>query len=257
MYTDTHCHLTDTRFSGDRDAVLERAAQAQVTRLIEIGCEPASWAAALALAQQHPQVSCALGIHPHEARLADEPTWAELEKLAADPRVVAIGETGLDYHYHHSPPEQQKSCFLRHLALARQVQKPLIIHCREAYADLIPLLSEDIARNGLLNGVIHCFSGTMDHAEQFLALGFLLGIDGPVTYPKSADLRYLAEKTALENLLLESDAPYLPPQPYRGKRNEPSYLPCIAAEIASLRDTSPETVATITTKNARELFRLP
>jgi TatD DNase family protein len=256
MFIDTHAHLCDERFAPDRDAILDRAREKGVDAIIEIGCERTSWEKTLAFTRSSAALYCALGLHPQEAKLADNDTWQELKRLCADDKVVAIGETGLDYHFEYSPRDIQKKVFVQHLTIARELEKPMVIHCREAYPDLIELLETDNAKNGLPKGVIHCFSGTLVEAERLLALGFLLGVDGPVTYPSAKVLQQVVERIPLEKLLLETDAPYLPPQLYRGQRNESSYIPLIAAQIAAIKGMPVETVGTITSGNAKELFRL-
>ncbi len=254
MYIDTHTHLRDTKFDSDREAMLARAKVSGVSTLIDVGCDPTQWEGTLALCREHKNIYCALGIHPNDVYDVSEEQWATLATLARDAKVVAIGETGLDYHYDRSRTEAQKTAFVRHAELAQALNKPLIVHCREAYQDMFPLLE---GLGSSVRGVIHCFSGGLAEAEQLTKAGWYLGIDGPVTYPKSQTLCDVVRSVPLERLLLETDCPYLPPQQYRGQRNEPAYLPQIAAKIAELKDIAAEEVGRITTKNAQTLFRIP
>jgi TatD DNase family protein len=251
MLIDTHAHLTDTRFDADRPDAVKRAAAAGVSRIIEIACEPASWPKALELAASNQGITCAVGLHPQEAKLWNPGTGEELKRLAAMPLVSAVGETGLDYHYENSPRQKQKEVFELHIELALEAGKPLIIHCREAYEDLLAVLNGARCR-----GVVHCFSGDARQAEAFLALGLYLGIDGPVTYPKSHELKKAVEAVPSDRILLETDSPYLPPQPHRGQRNEPAYLGLIAEEVARIKGLSREELETAAEKNARLLFNL-
>ena len=254
MYIDTHCHLTDARFDADRAGTISRAESAGVEHIIEIACDPGKWQTALELAKSTPAISCAMGIHPQDASLMSPETFSRLAQLCSTPEVVAIGETGLDYYHENSPRDVQKESFAAHIGLARRLGKPLVIHCRNAYADLFPVLDEAFAKHGAISGVVHCFSGTPADAERILSLGLYIGIDGPVTYPGSSSLRETVKMTPLARLLLETDAPYLPPQQYRGKRNEPAYLEHIARGIAAANNTPVETIALATTTNARKLF---
>lgn len=256
MYIDTHCHVLDPRFDTDRDAVLERAGKNGVTAIIEVGCETGDWAKILEFARSRPRTYCALGIHPHEAKDASYEDMKNLQALAKLPEVVAIGETGMDYYYKLSPRDVQVTVFQSHLALARAAGKPLVIHCRDAYVDLINILEGDIKLNGRLAGVIHCFSGSTDDARRLVSQGFFIGIDGPVTYPSAKVLRETVKEIPIEHILLETDSPYLAPQVYRGKRNEPSYLPETAKAVAEIKNIPAETVAEITTANAKKLFNL-
>ncbi|MHB9155794.1 MAG: TatD family hydrolase [Endomicrobiales bacterium] len=252
-YIDTHAHLSDKRFDGDRPEALGRARDAGVTRIIEVGCEEKDWERTLALCDGNPGVYCILGIHPQEAKAVSPETFRKLETLAkSSAKVVGIGETGLDYHYEYSPRDVQKQAFLRHAGLAGELNKPLVIHCRNAYPDLIELLRT--MPEGLLRGVVHCFSGNPEEAQELTRRGFLIGIDGPLSYPNAAKLRRVVEQLPLEAMLLETDSPYLAPQAHRGTRNEPSYVPLIAQEIARVKGISLGTVAETTTARAERLF---
>jgi TatD DNase family protein len=251
MYIDTHAHLLDERFNEDRDKAFERAQNAGVKSIIEVACEPQDWQGGIELCGKNAFVRCALGIHPSSAVSITNDIWRTLETIAIDPLVVAIGETGIDYHYDKSQKDIQAAAFRRHLALAQKLNKPVSMHCREAYADFIAVLE---ALEKPPQGVVHCFSGSVEQAEKILSMGYYLGIDGPLTYPNSETLRNVARMAPVERLLLETDCPYLPPQQFRGKRNEPSYIPHIAAALAQIKGIPLQAVARITTENAQKLF---
>ena len=256
MFIDTHCHITDSRFDGDRDKVISHSREKGVNTLIEVGCNPADWKKAIDLTAENQNIFCVLGIHPQDAKTASEIFFNELEDFLKLPKVVGIGETGLDYYYENSPREIQKNVFTTHMELYARTGKPVVIHCRNAYDDLIKILEAEKNASQGYRGVIHCFSGSLPEAVRLAELGFFLGIDGPVTYPKAKDLREVVEKMPLDKLLLETDSPYLPPQPFRGERNEPSYLPLIAEEIARVKNISKEMVGEITGSNAKRLFSI-
>ncbi|HEV8309998.1 MAG TPA: TatD family hydrolase [Methylomirabilota bacterium] len=249
---DTHAHLHGPEFADDRLDVLARARAAGVGRLLTVGTDPEASRHAVALAAAHPGVFAAVGIHPHDAARASDAALAEIAELARAPEVVAVGEIGLDYYRNLSPREVQGRALRAQLALAREVGKPVLLHCREAHEDLLEVLrAEDV---GAVGGIMHCFSGDLAVAERCLALGLLVSIAGPVTYPNAGRLQTVVRALDLERLVIETDCPYLPPQPWRGKRNEPAYLPRTAARIAELRDTSVARVARQTTRNACALL---
>ena len=253
---DTHAHLMDPRFDSDREAVIKRAAEKGVDIIIEVGCQVEEWEPALKLCKQHSNIFCALGIHPVYSETFSENNWQLLEKLCENDCVKAVGETGLDFYHGKAPYDFQKELFIKHLELALKLNKPLTIHCRNAYPDMIELLEHFSSKKALPNASVHCFSGTKEEARKLVDFGFLLGIDGPVSYPKATMLKESVFATPLEKLLLETDCPYLPPQLYRGERNEPSYIPITATEIAILKNIPLEIVADTTTQNARNLFKL-
>jgi TatD DNase family protein len=255
MYIDTHCHLSDARFEVDRDLVIKRAHGAGVGKMVEVACEPSLWKPSFDISVLNPDIFCAYGLHPHEAKHFNEEVLTMLEKLLQDKKAVAVGETGLDYFYNYSTPDAQKTVFRIHIKLARKLNKPLVIHCRQAYPDLFEILKSEKTGDNY-RGVVHCFSGSAAEAAELIGMGFFIGIDGPVTYPSAKTLREVVKVTPLENMLIETDSPYLPPQEYRGKRNEPSYVALVAAEIAMLKQTTVETVAGKTTENALKLFNI-
>ena len=252
---DTHTHLHFPDLANELDAVLARARAAGVRGMLTIGTDVETSRAAIAIAAREPDVWASVGIHPHDADGADETALAEIERLAAEPRVVAIGEMGLDYFRNLSPRDAQARCFDAQLALARRVGKPVVVHCRDAHADTLDALARgDVGRVG---GVMHCFSGDTAVARRCLDLGLTISIAGPVTYPNARALPDVVRVVPADRLVVETDCPYLPPQPYRGKRNEPSYVAITAARIAELRGETLDTLGPIMAANARRLFRLP
>lgn len=260
MLVDTHAHLGDARFAEDRDEVLARARGAGVGLVVEIADSPEEWDRAIALARARPdQVRCALGLHPYYADQLSERLAEELKKKAKLPEVLACGEIGLDYAKCGIAREIQRNSFLYMLDAAAAAELPVVIHCREAYGDLLPLLKDYYAGKrtaGRPRGVLHCFSGSEKEALQAVELGFFLGVDGPVTYPKNDPLRTALKSAGLENLVLETDSPWLPPQGLRGKRNEPASVAEIARRLAELFSREREEVAALTTASARDLYRL-
>jgi TatD DNase family protein len=257
---DTHCHLDFPQFDGDRAAVLARARSAGVKALINPGADLASSRRAVALAEAEPIVYAAVGIHPHEAQTLDEAAMATLRELAAHPKVVAIGEIGLDFYRNLSPRDQQQLAFERQLELAAELHLPVIIHCREAQEQVMATLQAWVthysAPANAWRGVLHAFSGDQVMAEAAQALGFAVALGGPVTFENARRLHSLVPRLSLDYLLLETDAPYLAPHPYRGQRNEPAWLPLIAEAVAHLRGISVLEVARQTSINATRLFGL-
>jgi TatD DNase family protein len=251
---DSHAHLTDARFQEDFAEVVARAKAAGVTTIINVGYDLPSSRAAIALAEEESSFFAAVGIHPHDAKTVNAQTLQELQELAAHPKVVAIGEIGLDYYYHHAPPAQQLSVLRQQIRLARQLSLPLIIHDRDAHDDVLSVLHEERASE--VGGVMHCFSGDLAFAHRCLELGFYISFAGNLTFKKAGALPEVARQIPLERLLVETDCPYLAPVPYRGKRNEPAHVLHVAAKIAELRQLEPAQVAAVTSSNARQLFAL-
>lgn len=249
---DTHAHLHFPGFDEDRDAVLARARAAGVRRMVTIGTDGETSRAALALAERHPDVWATAGVHPHDAAESDEAAQGEVERIAAERRVVAIGEIGLDFFRNLSPPETQERMLRRFLALARRLRKPVVLHCRDAHAEILALLGEE--RVADVGGIMHCFSGDVAIARRCLDLGLLISLAGPVTYPNARALPDVARFVPGDRLVVETDCPFLPPQGYRGKRNEPAYLTITAARVAELRGEPLDDLAARTTANARRLF---
>lgn len=249
---DTHCHLEMAQFDADREDVIARAFATGLTHMITIASDLNSNGQVIALSERHPAIYCSVGLHPHDARDYDEAFDARLISLASHDKVVAIGEMGLDYHYDHSPREVQRAVFARQLELARELNLPAVIHSREATQDTLKL----IAQSRISSGVMHCFSGDIAMARRVLELGLHISIAGPVTFPKSAELKEVAAFVPDDRLLIETDAPYLTPVPYRGKRNEPAHVAHTARHIAELRGITLQDIARITTVNAMRLFGL-
>lgn len=252
---DSHCHLDDRRFDGDRERVIERALAAGVECMLAIGSGegPPDLEAAIRLAERYGEIRATVGVHPHHAAKADEGTWVRLRELLTHPKVVAVGEIGLDYHYNFSPPEVQREVFERQLEVACEAGKPVIIHTREAWVETLEILRRHLAGAGL-PCVMHCFSGGAEEARQCLELGFYLSFAGVVTFPKAVRVQEAARVTPLERLLVETDAPYLAPVPHRGRRNEPAYVVHTAARLAELRGEPLEKLAEATTANFGRIF---
>ena len=249
---DTHAHTNFDRFDEDRPAMYERARAAGVIAIIEIGVGLEGSRAAVARAHTEPMVFAAAGLHPTGLDTFEE-DWAPFEKLVRGGGIVAVGECGLDYHWMKATKEKQAEAFRRQLALARDVDLPFIVHCREAEDDLLPML-RDV---GYTRGVVHCFGGERSHAEELLAMGMRLSFCGNVTYKKAENLREAARVVPLDVLMLETDAPFMSPQGHRGKRNEPAFVAVTAAFLADLHGVDLETLAATTTRNARAFFGLP
>jgi len=254
---DSHAHLDLPQFDGDRAEVLERARQAGVCTVLAIGSGPGpeKLDAALPFAEQHDWIYASVGIHPHEARLAAEAHFDQLDRLVKHPRVIAWGEVGLDYHYDHSPHDVQQRVFRRQLEQARAARLPIIVHCREAWPDCLAILEESWRSAGL-GGIFHCFSGTLEEARKGMEMNFLVSFAGNVTYPKAQNLREVARELPLDCLLIETDAPFLAPQPHRGRRNEPAYVAEVARTLANVRNLAADEFAASIAANFRRFFRL-
>ena len=256
MFVDSHCHLDDARFADDLDAVLDRAAEAGVTRMLTIGTGdgPPEIDRAVRLAEKYEQVYASVGVHPHNASNFTPQTLENLRALAAHPKVIALGEIGLDYHYDFSPREVQREVFVAQLKLAREVGLPIAIHTREAWEDTMTALREHWAVPGERGaGVMHCFTGDPAQAREALDMGFHLSYGGVLTFKTAAQVRESARITPDDRLLIETDAPYLAPVPWRGKRNEPAMMAETARRLAEVRGTTPEHIAAITTANFERL----
>ena len=254
MFTDTHAHLNHERFRDDLAAVADRARRAGVTRVVNVGYDLESSRAALQLARAHADMWATCGVHPHDAARLAPGDVEQLKALAREQRVVAIGETGLDFYRDLSPREVQARVFRALIAVALGLELPLVIHVRDAHEEALRIVEGEGA--GRVGGVFHCFSGDWSAAQRCLEAGFHIGVDGPVTYPRSEELRDVVAHVPLDRLLLETDCPYLPPQSRRGKRNEPGLLPEIAQGVAEVRGLSVGAVAEATTANADGLFVL-
>ncbi len=249
-WTDTHCHLNHPDLQSELDAVWFRAQQAGVQRALVVGYDLPSSERAVNLAENKPALFACVGVHPHDAHSATNETLAQIESLAKHPKVMAIGEIGLDFYRDLSPRSAQYEAFRAQMQLAQTLNLPVVIHCREAYDEVLSILSEFPK----VKGVLHCFSGTAEHAERGLALGYYLGIGGVVTFKSAESLRQIVRTMPQDRLLLETDAPYLAPHPYRGKRNEPAYIPLIARQVAELWGISLDALSKLTESNAEALF---
>ena len=251
---DSHCHLNLSAFNEDVDAVIQRAHAAGVEKMIVIGTEMADSIRALELAHQYPGIYATIGIHPHDSKSANETGYERLKALATDSKVVAYGEIGLDFYRDHSPKPVQRREFARQLNLAGELGLPVVIHDRDAHREVYDIIrSEEGYRHG---GVIHCFSADYNWAKRFVDLGFAISLPGTITFPKSHIQKEVAEKLSLDDLLIETDAPFLAPIPHRGKRNEPAYVGFVAEAIAKLRKLDPAEVAAATSANSKRVFNL-
>lgn len=250
---DTHCHLDMEAFDDDRDEVVKRATGAEVKYIINAGSDRDGNLKGLDISEKYRNVYSAVGIHPHDAKTLDEKLFKEVKKWVKLPKVVAVGEIGLDYHYLHSPKGVQIEAFRRQIALANNLNLPIIVHSREAKKDTLRILQDEVTD---ISGVLHCFSGDLDMAKKAMELGFYISFAGPVTFKNASELREVARFVPDEFLLIETDAPYLSPVPMRGKRNEPSYLKHTAWVIADLRGISVTDLSRITTLNAMKLFKI-
>jgi TatD DNase family protein len=254
MLVDSHCHLDNEQFKEDREAVIERALAAGVDRMMAIGTGdgPPDLEAALRLADRCPALYATVGVHPHDASKAGGETYRRLEQLLRNPKVLALGEIGLDYHYDFSPREVQRDVFIEQMRIASDARKPIVIHTREAWEDTLALIEEHWAHTGL-RGIMHCFSGGPAEADRCLALGFYLSFGGIVTFPKAVEVQEAARAAPIDRVLVETDAPYLAPVPKRGKRNEPAFVVETARKLASLRGSNLEEIAAATTRNFERL----
>jgi TatD DNase family protein len=252
---DSHAHIDFPQFDADRDAMLDRARAAGVTTLLAIssGPGPEKLDAAIPYAEQHDWIYASIGTHPHEAKEFAPQHLDQLSKLATHPKVIAWGEIGLDYFYDHSPRETQAKVFRDQLACAHQAKLPIIIHCRDAWPDTLAILGEVWRPTGL-GGILHCFTSTLEDAQRGVDMGFLISFAGNATYPKATDIRDVAKALPLEKILIETDSPFLAPQGFRGKRNEPAHVAEVAKAIATVRNLTAEEVAAATAANFRRFF---
>jgi TatD DNase family protein len=257
MIIDTHCHLADAKFRDDVEAVIARASAAGVAQIISVGAigPIENDRLTVEIAERHPDVFAVVGVHPHDSRDCTPERIAQLRGLAASKKVVAIGESGLDFHYMHSPREAQEASLRAHLALATELDLPIVIHCREAERRLVEIVCE--AGIPPCGGVIHCFTGDADAAREFLALGFCISFSGIITFKNSAPIREAAAIVPDDRVMVETDSPYLAPEPYRGKRNEPSYVTRTLELLANLRRTDATALGAQVIANAARVFKLP
>ena len=254
---DSHAHIDFPQFAEDREAMLERARAAGITTLLAIGTGPGpeKLDSALPFAEQHDWIYATIGIHPHEAQDVTPKHLDELSQLAKHPKVIAWGEIGLDYFFDHSPRETQHRVFRDQMEIAAQAKLPIIIHCRDAWPDCMDMLEQHWKPKGI-GGILHCFTSTLEDARRGIDMGFLISFAGNSTYAKAQNLRDVAKALPLQKILIETDSPYLAPQAYRGKRNEPAYVAEVARMLASVRNLSADEIAAATSENFRRLFRL-
>lgn len=263
MLIDSHAHLEMPQFDADREQMLERARAAEVANILAIGSGtgPGSLDCAIQIARKHDWIYASIGIHPHEAKLAEEKDFAELEQLANNPKVIAWGEIGLDYFHDHSPRDVQQGVFVGQMQMARAAKLPIIIHCRpsdhseNAWTDCLKLIREHWNSSGL-GGVLHCFTGSLAHMREALEMGFMISFAGNVTFAKAQNIRDAATEVPLDRMLIETDSPFLAPVPHRGKRNEPAFVAEVAKKVAEVRGTSAEEIANVSAQNFRRFFRL-
>lgn len=261
MYIDSHCHLDGPRFESDREQVIARAREAGIANILCIGTGdgPGTLDCAVKIAEQHEFIYASVGIHPHEAKLAKDSDFSELEQLARRPKVIAWGEIGLDYYYDHSPRDVQQNVFIRQMELARAAQLAIVIHCRptdnseNAWDDCLALIEQHWKPSGL-GGILHCFTSTWAHAKRALDTGFMISFAGNVSFPKAQQIRDSASQVPLDRMLIETDSPYLAPIPFRGKRNEPAYVKETARQIGGLRGVSGEEIGRQTAENFYRFF---
>lgn len=261
MWIDTHAHVTADNFDEDRAAIIDRASEAKVHRIIAIGSGygASECAAAAQLAQSDERIFASVGVHPHDAKDWGDESIAEVTRWISEPRVVAVGECGLDYYYDNSPRREQREALAHQLSLAREHDLPVVIHVRcqaqEAYNEFLDIWKSESA--GALQGTVHCFTGTTEFAKRALDQGLNISFSGILTFKKSQELRDTAAMVPLDRVLVETDAPFLAPQPYRGKRNEPAWVVHVGQCLAEIHQLPEEELAQLTTANAERLFRLP
>ena len=252
MYFDSHAHLDDSRFDADRDQILAQLAQHGVGWVMNIGCDVSSSLRSIALAHQYPFVYAAVGSHPDDAAQVSDQTLALYRQLCADPRVKAIGEIGLDYHYEDPPRQVQLPAFRRQLELAREVGLPVVVHEREAHADAMELVRQFPE----VTGVFHCYSGAVEQAMELVRRGWYIGFTGVITFKNARKAVEVVRALPLDRILIETDCPYMAPEPHRGRRNDSRWVPLMAQKIAELRGEDPALVEQATTENAMRLFRI-
>lgn len=254
MIFDTHAHYDDERFDEDRDALLKSMKDAGIGNIVNIGANMASSQRSLDLAAEYDFMYAAVGVHPSDCAELDDEKIEKLKEMSSFPKCVAIGEIGLDYYWPEPEHDLQKKWFKRQIALAREVELPIIVHSRDAAADTVDILKSENA--GELGGVVHCFSYSKEVAEECVKMGFYIGIGGVLTFKNGRKMKEVAEAIPMESIILETDCPYLAPEPFRGKRNSSLYLPYVVSAMAQIKGISEEEVISITEANAREMYRL-
>lgn len=254
MLFDTHTHLNDKAFAEDRQEVIQRAQELGVSLMVNVGFNRETIPQTLELAETYDSIYAAVGWHPQDAKDMTEEDITWLEELSQHPKVVAIGEMGLDYYWDTSPKDVQKKVFRQQIALAKRIHKPIIIHNRDAHRDVVDILREEEAQQ--VGGIMHCFSGSVDIAQECLELGFYISFGGPITFKNAKKPKEVAKEVPLDRLLIETDSPYLTPHPFRGKRNESSYVKYVAQSLADIHGLSYEELCQITMENGKRLFNI-
>lgn len=254
MLFDTHVHLNAKQFEDDRKETIQRAYDAGVKNMVVVGFDRETIPLAIEIAESYPDIYAAIGWHPVDAIDMTEEDLKWIEQLSSHPKVVAIGEMGLDYHWDKSPKDIQKEVFRKQIALAKKLNMPIIIHNREATEDIIKILQEENAKE--IGGIMHCYNDSVKYVQDCLDMNFYISLGGPVTFKNAPLPKEVAKEVPLDRLLIETDAPFLAPHPNRGKRNEPAYVRLVAEQIATLRDMSVEEIGEITTRNARQFFNI-
>ncbi len=251
---DSHAHLQDKEFRNDLDKVLARATQAGVEKIVCIGFDYSASQKAVELTRKSQNIYATVGIHPHDAKTLDDQTLEKIYNLALNPQVVAIGEIGLDYYRNLSPVEQQKKAFVEQIKIARELGKPVVIHDRDAHQDVLDIIKKEKA--GINGGIMHCYSGHLPLALELIKEGFYISFAGPLTFKNAKKTHEVAQKINIDRVLVETDCPYLTPEPHRGKRNEPAYVKLVAQKLAELRGMTLEEISRITSANSRRVFRM-
>jgi len=254
LLIDSHAHLQDREYKNDLDQVLARAARAGVDTIICIGFDFSASQKAVELANRNKNIYATVGIHPHDAKTLDEQILEKLYNLALNPKVVAIGEIGLDYYRNLSPVEQQKKAFVEQIKLAQEINKPVVVHDRDAHQDVLDIIKREKA--GINGGIMHCYSGQLPLAVELVKEGFYISFAGPLTFKNAKKSHEVAQKINLDRILIETDCPYLTPEPFRGKRNEPAHVKLVAQKLAEIRNLEFEEIADITSSNTKRVFRL-
>ncbi len=254
MLIDSHAHLEMPDFKKDLEAVIQRAKESGVEYIFTVGTEKKDWRRALEIANSHPTIYAILGVHPHNAKEIDDQTYPTLRELCREKKVKAYGEIGLDFFRNLSPRDVQLKRFREQIVLAKELQLPIVVHDREAHQETLEILTSEKAED--CGGIIHCFSGDYQMARGCMDMGFYISVPGSITFKNAGSLREVVKKIPLESLLVETDAPFLTPEPFRGKRNEPSYVRYTAQRVAEIKNISFEKVAEVTTENVLRVYRL-
>lgn len=255
MFIDSHAHLDDERFDGDREQLIKNFKENNIDVVVNVGADLKSSRASVKLAKEYENIYAVVGVHPHDAQYVDNDYLEQLKGLSKEDKVVAIGEIGLDYYYDNSPRDIQRRVFIEQLELAKELSFPVVIHTRDAAQETFDILRE-AAQDGRLTGVLHCYSGSVEMALEYIKLGFYISLGGPVTFKKAKTPKEVAAAVPLDKLLIETDCPYLTPEPYRGKRNDPTFVKYTAETIAEIKGISIEELARTTSENVRKLFEI-